>query len=275
MRTEGKGKEDKIKKSLSKKPVIKIIILIFVFTIAIPIVINESYKHRVIYVTKWDASDVLGYYGTLLATTTTVVALVGTIQFTRKQIQHDQFLEENRTKWEKVESIIIQALVDISPLKIKSAYEIDISNIDMDVDKPYSSLIVNYTIILRLQSYATTAKTSLDMISCYISPVEHEQITDYVRELHSAINQFCAIEYELEMQYINMQMIRTTNNGKIPNDLLLICYSQISKIQKKIPIAHDETYQQLLNMKREVFSRIYAELEVEANQILRFWQKRG
>lgn len=261
-----------------KKVAIVIIIVLGTpfFLIGIPLIINMSYKcGTVIITTEWDASDVLAYYGTLLATTTTVVALVGTIQFTRKQIQHDQFLEENRTKWEKVESIITQALVDISPLKIKSAYEIDIGNIDMDVDKPYSSFIVNYTIILRLQSYATTAKTSLDMISCYISPVEREQIADYVKELHNAINQFCAIEYELEKLYKDMQMFGMINNGKIPDDLLLICSNQIYEIQKKIPIAHEETYQRLLNMKREVFSRIYAELEVEANQILRFWQKRG
>lgn len=258
-----------------KKWILVIILTILLFSIAIPIAINESYKHGVIYVTKWDASDVLTYYGTLLVTTTTVVTLVGTIQFTRKQIQHDQFLEKNRTKWEKVESIITQALVDISPLK--SACEIDISNIniDMNADKSYPLFIVNYTIILRLQLYATTAKTSLDMISCYISPVEHEQIADYVKELHNAINQFCAIEYELEKQYMNMQMFGMMNNGKIPNDLLLICTNQINEIQKKIPIAHDETYQRLLNMKREVFNRIYTELEVKANQILRFWQKRG
>lgn len=253
------------------------ILTILFLTVVIPIAINESYKHGVVYVTKWDASDVLAYYGTLLVTMTTVVTLVGTIQFTRKQIQHNQFLEKNRTKWEKVESIITQALVDVSPLKIKSAYEIDISNIniDMNADKPYPLFIVNYTIILRLQSYTTTARTSLDMISCYINPIEHEQIADYVKELHNAINQFCAIEYELEKQYMNMQMVGTINNGKIPNDLLLICYNQINDIQKKIPIAHDETYQRLLNMKREVFNRIYAELEVKANQILRFWQKRG
>lgn len=203
------------------------ILAILFFTVAIPIAINESYKHGVVYVTKWDASDVLAYFGTLLVTMTTVVTLVSTIQFTRKQIQHNQFLEKNRTKWEKVESIITQALVDVSPLKIKSAYEIDISNINiaMNADKPYPLFIVNYTIILRLQSYATTAKTSLDMISCYINPVEHEQIANYVKELHNAINQFCAIEYELEQQYINMQMIGTINNGKIPNDLLLICYN--------------------------------------------------
>lgn len=47
------------------------------------------------------------------------------------------------------------------------------------------------------------------MISCYINPVEHEQISNYVKELHNAINQFCAIEYELEKQYMNMQMVGT------------------------------------------------------------------
>lgn len=169
-----------------------IISIILVSVVVIPIAINESYKHGVVYVTKWDAADVLSFYGTLLGAATTAITLIGTIQFTRKQIQRNQFLEDNRRKWEKVESIITQALIDVSPLKILNGCEMD-----MNIS-PIANL---HVIISKLQSYAATAKTSLDMISCYIDPVEYTYVASYVKELHNAIKQFCETSFDNE--YIN------------------------------------------------------------------------
>lgn len=82
------------KKDERKKSVIKIIVWIFLFTIVIPIAINESYKHGVIYITKWDAADVLSYYGTILSVAATVIAMAITIAFTRKQINRDSYLKK-------------------------------------------------------------------------------------------------------------------------------------------------------------------------------------
>lgn len=57
-----------------------LIFLILIFAIIIiPIVINEAYKHEVIYVTMWSASDVLSYYGTILGAIATATAMVVTI----------------------------------------------------------------------------------------------------------------------------------------------------------------------------------------------------
>ena len=115
-----------------------IISIILVSVVVIPIAINESYKHGVVYVTKWDATDVLSFYGTLLGAATTAITLIGTIQFTRKQIQRNQFLEDNRRKWEKVESIITQALIDVSPLKILRTC---IHNLKRRVDGSFSAIL--------------------------------------------------------------------------------------------------------------------------------------
>ena len=43
-----------------------IISIILVSVVVVPVAINESYKYGVVYVTKWDAADVLSYYGTVL-----------------------------------------------------------------------------------------------------------------------------------------------------------------------------------------------------------------
>lgn len=246
-----------------------LLLAMVLFVIVIPIIINETYKYGALhggYVTEWDAADVLSYYGMLLGTATTAIALIGTIQFTRKQIQRNQFLENNRRKWEKVESIITQALLDVSPLNMLN---------DCAMDMNISPIANLHAIISKLQSYAATAKTSLDMISCYIDPVEYTYVADYVKELHNAIQQFCEIEYALESQYANLRIISMANGGNIPDAAILYCSNQTSEIIKKIPVAHDETYRRLLNMKREVFNKIYADIEIQANQILGFWTKRG
>ena len=55
------------------------------FIIGGPIIINELYKTGKGYLTLWGAADVLSYYGTLLGAVATIVAVVLTIRFTKKQ----------------------------------------------------------------------------------------------------------------------------------------------------------------------------------------------
>ena len=105
-----------------------IISIILVSVVVIPIAINESYKHGVVYVTKWDAADVLSYYGTLVSASATMMTIIGTILFTRKQIQRDRFLERNQEKWEKVDKVITQALITISPLNLRATGNMDTPN---------------------------------------------------------------------------------------------------------------------------------------------------
>lgn len=48
-----------------------------------PVVINEAYKKGEGYITVWTGSEFLAYYGTILGAVSTIIALVGTIVFTR------------------------------------------------------------------------------------------------------------------------------------------------------------------------------------------------
>ena len=98
-----------------KKWILMIVLVFLLFSIAIPIAINESYKHGVVYVTKWDAADVLSYYGTILSATATVIAMVMTIAFTRKQINRDSYLKNESDKWSIIESVFADALDSIRP----------------------------------------------------------------------------------------------------------------------------------------------------------------
>ena len=217
---------------MRKSKFFAIIISAFLLSVVvIPIAINESYKHGVVYVTKWDAADVLSYYGSLLGSVSTILALVITIIFTKKQIQRDRFLELNRTKWEKVDLSVTQMLIDISPLKM-----------------------------CNLLQYEATAKTSLNNIKCYINPIEYRKIEVLIEEIYNSIMHFCKIGDELLDEYLTLQTLALEHGGTIPNEELLKHLDRATEINKRIPLAHDSEYQRLFNMKRDVFEKIYAEI---------------
>ena len=238
------------------------IILVVILAIGIPIGINEAYKANSGYITVWNASDVLSYYGSLLGAIATTGALVMTIAFTRRQILRNRFLEQKYSKWEKVENLITRTLLDISPLKMQNTERLD------------GSLINNiHTIISNLQSYALISKTSLDTIKCLLTPEEYKQIATYVDEISRSIMEFCEIESELEKEYTNLQIAAVTNKGVIDNSKLILHLDKTNEIVKKIPVAYNGPYQNLLNLKREVFDKIYDGIEEEADQMIYFEKK--
>lgn len=60
--------------------------------VGVPIVINELYKCDKGYITVWEGSDVLAYYGSLLGAAATIIALVVTIIFTQKNQKEERKL---------------------------------------------------------------------------------------------------------------------------------------------------------------------------------------
>ncbi len=86
----------------SVKKYIVYYIIVIILTVGVSFVINECYKINAGYVTMWSAEDVLSYYGAVLGGGITIITLIGTIYFTRKQIQIDRFLEQKlRSIYEK------------------------------------------------------------------------------------------------------------------------------------------------------------------------------
>ena len=60
--------------------------------VGVPLIINESYKMNSGYMTCWDASDVLSYYGTILGATATIIAVILTIRFSKKQQREERII---------------------------------------------------------------------------------------------------------------------------------------------------------------------------------------
>lgn len=75
-----------------KRKVIPILLVVFIalfLVVVVPILINESYKARTIYVTAWDAADVLSYYGMILAALIGVVGVYLTVYAANKNYRED------------------------------------------------------------------------------------------------------------------------------------------------------------------------------------------
>ena len=73
-----------MKKKLGIKNILIILAVFIFFFFFIPILINQSYKYGHGYVTMWSATDVLSYYGSIVGSAATIIALIITIRFTNK-----------------------------------------------------------------------------------------------------------------------------------------------------------------------------------------------
>lgn len=115
----------KNEKPWCKKWLVCLLSVVFLaIIIAIPFIINETYKYGLKsenpYITMWGAEDVLNFYGTLLGATATIVALIITIRFTAyqslkdqqeqralliKEYQKEQLLKDNAEKIKQLEML--------------------------------------------------------------------------------------------------------------------------------------------------------------------------
>lgn len=240
--------------------VVAFALMVLLLIVGIPLIINGCYKKGG-YITMWDAADVLAYYGTLLGSAVAVGVLALTIIFTRKQIERERFLERNREKWGKVEEVITKALIDISPLKMRTMVEMD------------SQVAMLYAQITSLQSYALTAMTSLDMVKCYCNANDKKWIGTLIEEIDWATIEFCKIERELETEYTALQKTAMTQ-GRIPQSEMQAHIAREREIASQIAPVHASTYQKLLELKRETFTKIYTEIDEQANELLKLSRKR-
>ena len=103
---------------MSKKTKFLVVLGAVFLVVGIPIIINECYKADCGYITVWDGSDVLGYYGTILGSVIAVISIIVTIAFTKKQIQRESFLKNEDEKWNRLGEIFLQILNDINPMRV-------------------------------------------------------------------------------------------------------------------------------------------------------------
>lgn len=87
------------------------LILIFIFFIfIIPIIINELYKLEDGYITLWDATDVLSFYSVVLSGLITILALIMTIYYSKKDTkkQIDFYMSQTESPFFMVKKVCVQ-----------------------------------------------------------------------------------------------------------------------------------------------------------------------
>lgn len=185
------------------KRVLKIILGILVisaFLVGIPIVINECYKANCGYSTAWDASAMLGYYGTILGAIITVVTLVATITFTKKQIQRESFLKNESEKWSKLKSIFLDILSNINPM-VTLKEVMDNGFID-----PTKAIHI-------LQRYQMNCKTSTDLLNAYLNMNDYPKVSHLIDGIAEMAEEFVDISSGEIEQYSDFRILQNKDSA--------------------------------------------------------------
>lgn len=265
-----------------------IIVIILAFIIGVPLVINELYKKGSGYVTVWDGADVLSFYGTILGTGATVLALVITIVFTRKQISRDSYLKLENEKWAKIESVFVSALESINPMRPLT--------LTMDTGHVNPSATISI-----LQKYIVSCKTATDQLNAYlnmidypkvkclidgiaefvkrIDPIFQEEVKEYSKSRDLASRDTAEKALALEAQNPNAFSRKTiTFSEKVMTNTTGVCLDDIvgavNKLNGNIVEIYHDVYQPLLQLKGSTFEVIRTETQKEADIILRLWGRK-
>lgn len=257
--------------------------------VGVPIGINECYKANTGYITRWDAADVLSYYGTLLGSLIAVVVLAATISFTRKQIAYDQFVKKQEQHWNNIDAIITKALEKNEPLKVAL---ITYADIGYEHSAETSG---------KIQAYIIEAKMSLDTLACHMSHDEYAKIEQLGTGIVDCVNKTESLSNQLVQQLINKQNMDLRNSCEatirnaspnpsqfeqitlsscrnfledhpfIPLDVIT---NEIGEITTALVALHNTEYQSLLREKRIAFEKIDAENIANANKLLNWISRR-
>ena len=271
--------------NFSFKKTIKIIgivlgVLFLVF--GIPIIINMCYKANCGCSTAWDASAMLGYYGAILGALATIVTVILTILFTKKQIQRESFLRRENEKWENLDKIFLEIVNSINPIEVlKSIMERGM------VDPSHS--------ISLLQKFQMNCKTCYDRLNTHLNIVDLPKVKKLIDEISKISEEFVDISELLIKQYSDLRLWQhkdsaieifefekkypgsfTQENLSFNNEVLEklrfinkeMIDSEITKINLEFVSLYEGKYRELLRLRGSTFETIYNEINSRANDIL-------
>lgn len=258
--------------------------------VGVPILINESYKVGVGYITIWNAADVLSYYGTVVGAVIAVATIAITITFNRKQIQRESYLKSENEKWKAIESEIADVLDRINPQRILMV------GIDcLLVSKDKYSYIFSST-----QKYQMDCRIGTDKLSALLSPEDYSRIEELLGQIRKNSYDFYEISGEQSEIYQKMFQINDRDDmrrvlemeEKVHNSFseeeLKLCREvvegtenlQMDDLRKSIGVlsqkfadAYTGPYRDLLSQKKKTFDTIYTEIQKNADEILHFGRK--
>lgn len=267
--------------------VIFIVTVIIILIIGVPIIINECYKLNCGYITVWDGTDVLGYYGTILGSVISVATLVITIRFTKKQIQRESYLQNEREKLSNLKSIFLEILDSINPiLTLKNV-------IDNGFNDPSKAINI-------LQKYQMNCKTACDQLNAHLNISDYPKFKKLIDSIADISEELIRISQAEITQYSNLRFwkhretaLKITQNEKalpgsfskediaFSNDILEktkdVNYEdiekEIAKLNSEFIAIYEKQFRALLQLNGTTFEELQSEVQQRADKILRLIRK--
>lgn len=264
-----------------------IVIVIIILIIGVPIIINECYKLNCGYITVWDGTDVLGYYGTILGSVISVATLVITIRFTKKQIQRESYLQNEREKLSNLKSIFLEILDSINPiLTLKNV-------IDNGFNDPSKAINI-------LQKYQMNCKTACDQLNAHLNISDYPKFKKLIDSIADISEELIRISQAEITQYSNLHFwkhretaLKITQNEKalpgsfskediaFSNDILEktkdVNYEdiekEIAKLNSEFIAIYEKQFRALLQLNGTTFEELQSEVQQRADKILRLIRK--
>lgn len=269
---------------MSKKTKFLVVLGAVFLVVGIPIIINECYKADCGYITVWDGSDVLGYYGTILGSVIAVISIIVTIAFTKKQIQRDSFLKNENEKWDRLKSIFLQTLSDINPMRILK----DV--MDNGFTDPTKAITL-------LQRYQLDCKIANDLLNAHLNMNDYPKFKELIDSIATTAEVFVDISQKEIDQYSDFQLLQhkdtalemlsiekerpgsfSKENIAFNKDILektkTISHEsinrQITQLNTEFIQAYEEKYRALLQLTGSTFETIAIETQRQADSMLSF-----
>ena len=269
---------------MSKKTKFLVALGAVFLVVGIPIIINECYKANCGYITVWDGSDVLGYYGTILGSVIAVISIIVTIAFTKKQIQRDSFLKNENEKWDRLKSIFLQTLSDINPMRILK----DV--MDNGFTDPTKAITL-------LQRYQLDCKIANDLLNAHLNMNDYPKFKELIDSIATTAEVFVDISQKEIDQYSDFRLLQhkdtalemlsiekerpgsfSKENIAFNKDILektkTISHEsinrQITQLNTEFIQAYEEKYRALLQLTGSTFETIAIETQRQADSMLSF-----
>ena len=269
---------------MSKKTKFLVVLGAVFLVVGIPIIINECYKANCGYITVWDGSDVLGYYGTILGSVIAVISIIVTIAFTKKQIQRDSFLKNENEKWDRLKSIFLQTLSDINPMRILK----DV--MDNGFTDPTKAITL-------LQRYQLDCKIANDLLNAHLNMNDYPKFKELIDSIATTAEVFVDISQKEIDQYSDFRLLQHKDtalemlniekerpgssskeniafNKDILEKIKTISHEsinrQITQLNTEFIQAYEEKYRALLQLTGSTFETIAIETQRQADSMLSF-----
>ena len=269
---------------MSKKTKFLVVLGAVFLVVGIPIIINECYKANCGYITVWDGSDVLGYYGTILGSVIAVISIIVTIAFTKKQIQRDSILKNENEKWDRLKSIFLQTLSDINPMRILK----DV--MDNGFTDPTKAITL-------LQRYQLDCKIANDLLNAHLNMNDYPKFKELIDSIATTAEVFVDISQKEIDQYSDFRLLQHKDtalemlsiekerpgsfskeniafNKDILEKIKTISHEsinrQITQLNTEFIQAYEEKYRALLQLTGSTFETIAIETQRQADSMLSF-----